>query len=371
MRQIFAICNLRLFSDIHIYVLGIREGIACSFPIYFHLFFSHNKLRNFAMPAHSSVSSCVAIHRIGIIADVQYADIDDGWNYNKTNKRYYRNALDHLKLAIGHWQQQGVSRVLQLGDFIDGLSDKNGKRDHDFAELRKAVASFDIPWHHCIGNHDLYNFPESEMAVWQSQDAKLEKALSKNYYSFSLDESFFVIMLYAYEFAVIGKDPGDPVIEEAKKLLCKNNPNSVMTDPTGLEGTNRRWVSFNGSFGSEQLRWLESELIGAQARGQRVLIATHVPFHPNALIDAITLAWDFEDALRVVNDYNDVVFAVLSGHEHDGGMYFDEESNIVHLTMKAVLETEPSQSAFGILDLFHDHMEIKGVGLIPSITINF
>ena len=57
----------------------------------------------------------------GIIADVQYADIDDGHNYTRTKGRYYRNSVNLLTEAIKCWNNMSPkpSFIFQLGDLID------------------------------------------------------------------------------------------------------------------------------------------------------------------------------------------------------------------------------------------------------------
>ena len=37
------------------------------------------------------------IARFGIIADVQYADVEDAWNFRRTSVRRYRGALEALR----------------------------------------------------------------------------------------------------------------------------------------------------------------------------------------------------------------------------------------------------------------------------------
>ena len=61
--------------------------------------------------------------KFGIIADIQYADIDDGESFMGV-KRYYRHALQAATLAVEEWEQQGddVLFVAQLGDIIDGFN---------------------------------------------------------------------------------------------------------------------------------------------------------------------------------------------------------------------------------------------------------
>lgn len=39
----------------------------------------------------------------GAIADVQYADRSDGWDWTKTTQRYYRGGLRQLRRAVDVW----------------------------------------------------------------------------------------------------------------------------------------------------------------------------------------------------------------------------------------------------------------------------
>ena len=58
----------------------------------------------------------------GVIADIQYADIEDAMNFSKTEHRGYRNALQEAKRAVEYWKQLSPPPVFiaQLGDLIDG-----------------------------------------------------------------------------------------------------------------------------------------------------------------------------------------------------------------------------------------------------------
>lgn len=51
-----------------------------------------------------------SLFSFGAIADVQYADLDDGWNYNKTYRRYYRAALLKLQRAVDVWIRDETHR---------------------------------------------------------------------------------------------------------------------------------------------------------------------------------------------------------------------------------------------------------------------
>lgn len=46
----------------------------------------------------------------GAIADVQYADQDDGWNFEKDFRRYYRGGLLKLRDAVDVWLKDETHR---------------------------------------------------------------------------------------------------------------------------------------------------------------------------------------------------------------------------------------------------------------------
>ena len=56
----------------------------------------------------------------GLIADVQYADTEDGASWDGTEKRHYRGTLQHAKAAAADFAAHGVACVVQIGDLIDG-----------------------------------------------------------------------------------------------------------------------------------------------------------------------------------------------------------------------------------------------------------
>ena len=51
---------------------------------------------------------------IGLLADIQYAPIPDGFSYSGI-PRYYRHALETARSAAAHFQQEKVDLVLNLG----------------------------------------------------------------------------------------------------------------------------------------------------------------------------------------------------------------------------------------------------------------
>lgn len=55
------------------------------------------------------------LFRFGVVADVQHADIPDGFSFNGV-PRYYRNALVLLRRAVQGFQAQPVDFALHMGD---------------------------------------------------------------------------------------------------------------------------------------------------------------------------------------------------------------------------------------------------------------
>jgi len=59
--------------------------------------------------------------KIGLLTDIQYADVDDGKSYDQKRHRYYRNSLNLVKEAITNWKTNyDIKFLIQLGDLIDG-----------------------------------------------------------------------------------------------------------------------------------------------------------------------------------------------------------------------------------------------------------
>ena len=151
----------------------------------------------------------------GIIADVQYADIDDGMNYSRTNHRYYRHALELVTAAVRDWSG-GPTRaefILQLGDLIDGYNSKLGASrsalDAAMAELTKGGHFV----YHVLGNHDLYNFGHDELLTCDHMKSsflnndRLSTPFpgSTGYYHFAPTEGFRIIVLDNYEISMLGQ----------------------------------------------------------------------------------------------------------------------------------------------------------------------
>ena len=60
---------------------------------------SHKQL----VPAR--MKSEVLVGRIGVIADVQFVDQEDGFDFSGVQRRRYRNSLEVLRRAVKHWNR--------------------------------------------------------------------------------------------------------------------------------------------------------------------------------------------------------------------------------------------------------------------------
>ncbi|KAJ9446618.1 Manganese-dependent ADP-ribose/CDP-alcohol diphosphatase, partial [Diplonema papillatum] len=213
--------------------------------------------------------------KFGVIADVQYADEDDGANFDKSRTRYYRDGLRKLRRAVDWWKREGVSFALDLGDVIDGGNGAKGEQD---GALRAVLAAFDElgkPVTHVVGNHERMNF--SKAALSQRKEWSPEGAGGRLYHSWCLPgkvagSAWKVLVLNAYEHAAIRHD--DPMLRKlplcsepdytiCRDLLLSRNPNLAPDERawysgvywgSGLADSDARFLPYNGMFGAEQLR---------------------------------------------------------------------------------------------------------------------
>jgi manganese-dependent ADP-ribose/CDP-alcohol diphosphatase len=103
--------------------------------------------------------------RFGVIADIQYANLDDGQNYACTEVRHYRGALEMVDAAVAYWAAQQVSFVAQLGDLVDGqCATKTQTSADDLAAVLAKLFKLPVDYLNLIGNHELYNFDRPTLA---------------------------------------------------------------------------------------------------------------------------------------------------------------------------------------------------------------
>eukprot|EP00579_Thalassiosira_antarctica_P016745 CAMPEP_0201946404 /NCGR_PEP_ID=MMETSP0903-20130614/54402_1 /ASSEMBLY_ACC=CAM_ASM_000552 /TAXON_ID=420261 /ORGANISM="Thalassiosira antarctica, Strain CCMP982" /LENGTH=411 /DNA_ID=CAMNT_0048489503 /DNA_START=38 /DNA_END=1274 /DNA_ORIENTATION=- len=337
----------------------------------------------------------------GIIADVQWADAPDGYNYARTVRRCYRASLTTLGDAVDWWLRlpEPPLFVAQLGDLIDGVNNEAQLGQTDLA-LKLALdhlGRLPCPSVNLVGNHELYNFDRRQLAeAWWLQHG------DKEYYSFFPAEGWRVVVLDSYQISLIGHSEDDPRWLEAVEILARENPN---VSPDGKDGDwlkgmedagyQRRFCPFNGGFGREQLDWFRSELKAAAEVGERVLVMSHVIIHPQACgggtmvwdtevgervlvmshviihpeaCGGSTMTWDYEEALNVIrsDEAAGCVAAVLCGHDHSGN-YHRDEFGVHHCTFKSPLS---GGKAFGLMKVEAGYLEIQAPtinDLLPDV----
>lgn len=321
-----------------------------------------------------SIDSDTPLFSFGVVADIQYCDIDDAYNFNKTELRHYRGTLDVLRRAVKTWNAtEGLSFVANLGDIIDGQTEFKGlgsekglsKVLNVFSSLRDS-----IPIIHMIGNHELYNFKRRDL------DALLKNPMNESgagYYSFrpSPETPIKLIVLNSYEVNMITTKEESDDKEAAIQYLEKHNPNNLRGHGvnwlSGMEGVERRYVPYNGALGERQLAWLDAELSDSDKRGDRVLVLAHVPLAPLSA-GLSCLSWDYTRALEIFDDHP-CVATVFAGHDHAGGYW--NRNGVHYFTFPSPLNvSEEDPFAHAIVDVHEDKIVVHGYGIVTGIAPN-
>jgi manganese-dependent ADP-ribose/CDP-alcohol diphosphatase len=333
----------------------------------------------------------------GILSDIQYADVQDGFSYDKKRARYYRNSLNLVKEAVKYWKNYEkesntqLKFILQLGDLIDGkckaINDSVPAMRRVLAELNKTFSSnendeqttttslVDLNGQprllHIWGNHEMYNFKRADLVNYPLNTAKdLGQNLdsNSNFYSYNITEKLKIICLDFYEYSVLGYDESDDIYQHALKFLKAHNKNNDSNSVEGMRGHALRFSAFNGSLSDKQLKWLQDELNECRDSNKKAIICGHVPLHSQAS-DPMCLAWNNKQILEILWSY-DLVIAYLAGHDHKGG-YFRDKRNIHHLTFGAIIETSPNSNSFATVKVYENKISIEGVGMIGYYEIYF
>ena len=328
----------------------------------------------------------------GVITDVQYADIPDRENGQKTAWRHYRNSLRCVREAVNHWQTSPskLSFVVQIGDIIDGFNTTSPVRNASSKALETVLEEFNkLPMRvvHVLGNHELFNFSREELCrsslhpvyclrarngvISNSNELNISKLAGdpeKFYFSFSPHPKFRVVVLDSLDVSVLGRDATSPRYKEAYKILTSHNKNTDLDSHAGLEGREKRFVAYNGGLGKEQLEWLKGTLADAEKQNQRVLIFSHIPISPD-FDESFDSVWNHREVLDLIWSFKCVV-ACLHGHEHVDAHFVDHR-RIHHCVFAAVVEAPLGSNAFATVHLKEDGMTIEGQGTFPSRVLKF
>lgn len=264
--------------------------------------------------------------RIGLIADVQYADKDTAGN------RRYRQAAEKLRAAVADFAGQKLDFVVDLGDLIDGHGTQS------MAEMQQMLALYatlKVPVHHVVGNHDLLIGRAALLCAF---------GLSNGYYEWRAAGWRF-IALDTMEISTLG-----PLGPEEKALA-------------------QEWLArhpdlqtYNGALTARQLAWLADRLEDARRCGERVIIFSHLPSSIAASNRSI-VPWNHEK-LEAVIATPGCVAAYVAGHHHAGGYAYHQGTH--HLTMPGLVEAPEDSNTYAVLEVYPDRLLLKGVGTVAD-----
>jgi len=266
------------------------------------------------------------ILRIGLMADIQYADVQT------RGSRYYKNSLNKLRACVADLNKERVQFSLNLGD----ITDRNPK---DLDSVLTILNGLKKTVYNTTGNHDYHGITENK-ALFKKLGMPAE-------YYFVKQKGWVFIMLNTNEVASYANVGGTWKEPELKKML-----DSISI----AKGVNAE--EYNGGMSSRQVRWLDSLLARAQSNHERVMLFSH---HPLDFSPGFT-ALNSREILNVIAKYN-CVKAIFAGHHHSGD--FGYHSKIPCITLEGMVET-PNQNAYGILEIYPNSFELKGRGRTTS-----
>ena len=316
------------------------------------------------------------VFTMGLLADIQYAPIDDGFSFSG-NARYYRHALDVARHAAQDFQDSGVDLVVNLGDTVDG---KCMTEAQDATALDQVVQALSVytkgPMLHAYGNHCLYNADRKQLGDKLgipmrsfSTDGSQDDDELVGAYSHVVDgTNVRLVVIDSYDISLLQRSPR--MAEQARAILRKHNTANTEAgqenSPEGLVGTDRRFVAFNGAVGQVQLNWIRDELQASRDCQQRVIVLSHQPLHPDST-NPVCLIWNYDEILQLLDEYSDVVAASFAGHSHKYG-YLHAANGIHFRVLEAVLESPHPHTTYAVVDVYADRIVLRGQGECQSAT---
>ncbi len=271
----------------------------------------------------------------GVIADVQYCDCDA---YRKDGRgRVYRASLKKLADCVEDFNSQDLAFVIQLGDLIE--------RDFvSFEEVLPIYERLKTPKYHVLGNHEF-------QVADQKKDAVPKKlGLKDRYYDFTVGGWRFVV-LDVTDLSLYADAEDSKKHKQAKAMLQKLKESKA----GNAQGS-------TGGFGSKQLNWLKTRLRKASNAGEKVILFCHAPLNPP---NTYLSLWNAGEVIEILESY-DCVVAYMNGHAHTGG--YSTKNGIHYLTLQGMVETA-TQNAYATIEVFEDHLNVVGVGRVPSRTL--
>ena len=271
----------------------------------------------------------------GVMADIQYCDCGRMWT---KWTRYYRNSLKKLERAVLEYNSRELDFVIQVGDLID----------RDFSSYHQVLPIYQqlkMSGYHVLGNH--------EFSVGSEDKGRVLAALGlqRGYYDFAYHHWRFIV-LDGTDLSLFAPEQDSRRYKESKSMLRRLRKGGIANA-----------LMKNGGLSTEQMTWLRQTLDKALAVGEKVVLFCHYPVFPESSYNL----WNNREVLQLLESYENVV-AYINGHDHKGN--YQEKNSIHYLTLKAMVETE-KENSFSIIDLYSDHLLLKGFGREASRTLYF
>ncbi|PYB77926.1 metallophosphoesterase [Rhizobium wuzhouense] len=267
--------------------------------------------------------------RLGIIADPQYADRDPDTDLN----RYFREVPARLEQAITHFEPLPLDAIIVLGDLID----------RDFENFSTVLGILERSRHPRIllpGNHDFL------VSADRLHDIHATLGMPAPYYQHRLN-GVRLLVTEGNEISLFSSPKGDPRHVEAEARLAALKAEGVANAQT-----------WNAGISQTQEDWIRARLTEAEAACEPVLLLGHYPIHPPSDHNL----WDGERLADLVAT-SPASVAYLCGHQHAGN--YARLGNTHFVNFCGMVDT-PETSAFAVLSLFDDRIEIEGFGREPS-----
>lgn len=294
--------------------------------------------------------------RVGLIADVQHADINNSMSPYGA-KRHYRDAVTKARLAAEDWAAQGCSFAVNLGDTIDRRAGAGASE-----ALGRVLGAFEAfaPVLHVLGNHDLTALSGVDLAALSPLSALkgLDAIVGQGCYcDVRIGPGWRAIIIDTYDIAV--RREAAPARAFKSGMLAqaraRREHTAHLTEHEDL----------NGAVGDEQLKWLHERLNEAAGARERVVILAHAPLCPEATIYGDAVCWNYQQVSSVLDRFPEVVAAVITGHDHRLGEAASE-AGIYHRILEAAMEGPEGVPTHAILELECDTIRLLGKGHTKS-----
>ncbi len=270
--------------------------------------------------------------KVGIISDVQYADIDNH------GTRHYRASVGKFSEAVRKFSETDVDFIVILGDFID----------NDYASYKpliRIIRGINIPVYYVLGNHDF--------SVREGRKQKVPDLLNVNsgYYSLTRNNWRF-IFLDGTDISTFSRSIKDPEFQRAQSILDS-------LEKAGAPNAH----SWNGGIGKAQMKWLEREIDNSHKDNQNIILFCHFPIYPENQSENL---WNANEIRNIVESRNrKMVF--MNGHTHRSNYCLN--NGVHYVSLRGMVEMD--ENSFATAEIYKDSISVKGYGAEKNFRIKW